>query len=942
MAVNIIVRTDLGGAQISVNRGTFVNEPVTARVSESNNVNVRARKEGQNDINTNIPKEALEEGKTFTVSFEAEPPPPGPATLTIRVLNNQNSQLLQGARVELIGETFKSTQSNGRVTFLLTTGNYEIIVTKTGFERLESTHEFNTARGDEEITLRLVPLAEPPPAQGELRVRILDGNLEPLPGARIVVAAVFKISGSDGRAVWRNLDPKEYAIVTTKDNFITDNRRLTVPAGGFVSEEIILLPETEPPPPPPGEEEPPEDEEPPTPPPGLPDFLAGLQQGIDDFFAGLFGNPWVAAYRDLLEFLADNFGINLAGPGQPENRVILFGVGAATPKFLQAGLTSAAEGNFSRTALTKAIAAINTAFETNQPALGREIAKLGTPTLLRLNTELGKTAAGRIALFNSTKAAAKWGTPTRSIVTHVRNTIVPFATVVAAVTLPIFAITEIPNLLNMMVFARFEVPGFISNRLKSWEDSMNTLFFDVNRAIQENRLDDARQLKNQIATIATQYTNYIENEEFEGKLVREIMDEFDMLEPSRVFVEVINSRLREIETRVGEPGEPPDGVDTKIIFTVEPSGFELAMPPFSQSAISPLTVNVPPGDYTGTISAPGHEQQTFRVFENQFPTANISVVLTQIEEEVPTNKGRVTYNAVDAETNNPLHVDWFKDGTLVKASSTFAEFEENTDTTFTIEAAHAGYDTATDTFTISEGLNPTQTLRLQPTPEADLPPGTTTGTLNISSLPDGARVAMFGASTGVVTPGELILAPGIHSVTLSKEGFENAIRVVVLNAGETKDLHVDLIATEAPPTPKPEVQTGFVLITSNPTAQVVRFGAVALNQTPGTLELPAGFQDLVLKAEGFQNRIVSVTIQPGATREINVTLTELAPPQEPKQHYVQPINSDPSGAKILVNGIFTGKWTPDVVRLNPGTYTFRLVKSRFDDFVATRTYPEFE
>lgn len=58
---------------------------------------------------------------------------------------------------------------------------------------------------------------------------------------------------------------------------------------------------------------------------------------------------------------------------------------------------------------------------------------------------------------------------------------------------------------------------------------------------------------------------------------------------------------------------------------------------------------------------------------------------------------------------------------------------------------------------------------------------------------------------------------------------------------------------------------------------------------------------------------------------------EIFEEEEPEKRTVPRIDitSTPSGAKISVDGSFTGKWTPDFVLLEPGTYEVTLDKSRF-------------
>jgi hypothetical protein len=57
-------------------------------------------------------------------------------------------------------------------------------------------------------------------------------------------------------------------------------------------------------------------------------------------------------------------------------------------------------------------------------------------------------------------------------------------------------------------------------------------------------------------------------------------------------------------------------------------------------------------------------------------------------------------------------------------------------------------------------------------------------TLSVESTPQGADIYLGGAKTGKTTPARLAVAPGKHTLMLSKEGYQDATTSPNLRAGE--------------------------------------------------------------------------------------------------------------------------------------------------------------
>jgi PEGA domain len=81
------------------------------------------------------------------------------------------------------------------------------------------------------------------------------------------------------------------------------------------------------------------------------------------------------------------------------------------------------------------------------------------------------------------------------------------------------------------------------------------------------------------------------------------------------------------------------------------------------------------------------------------------------------------------------------------------------------------------------------------------------GKVKIETTPAGASVVIDTAQTPYekVTPVEIELAPGKHTLLIGAEGFENATKEVEVTYASKQDVKAELVKKEAPPPPPPPV-----------------------------------------------------------------------------------------------------------------------------------------
>jgi hypothetical protein len=75
-------------------------------------------------------------------------------------------------------------------------------------------------------------------------------------------------------------------------------------------------------------------------------------------------------------------------------------------------------------------------------------------------------------------------------------------------------------------------------------------------------------------------------------------------------------------------------------------------------------------------------------------------------------------------------------------------------------------------------------------------PGVTTGSIQVSSTPQGASIHLDGTDTGQTTNSTLTnVSSGNHTVTLVKEGYEDYVQNISVTAGQTTTVNANLTAT---------------------------------------------------------------------------------------------------------------------------------------------------
>jgi hypothetical protein len=328
---------------------------------------------------------------------------------------------------------------------------------------------------------------------------------------------------------------------------------------------------------------------------------------------------------------------------------------------------------------------------------------------------------------------------------------------------------------------------------------------------------------------------------------------------------------------------------------------------------SPVTVTVSTTGaptHTIVVTAPGYN--TYTQTYNGNPMAGQTITITATLTSNP-------------QTGN-IYVTSSPSGATVvldrqKTATTPYTFTNIPVGTHEVALQYPGYETYYTSVNVQSGQ--TQTVN------AFLTPTVTTGQLSVSSSPSGAAVYVDGLYKGVTSTIIGNLAPGSHTVRLSKAGYQDWTGSVSIAAGATTYLNPTLVVEQVP-------IYATATITSIPTGASVYANGVYVGQTtPGGplvfSQVVPGTYTVLLSRSGYQDYTTTVQAVAGQNYNLAVTLT---PVSNPTTGSIA-VSSSPSGANVYLNNAFKGLSPLTLENLAPGTYTVLLKLSGFQDWQAS-------
>lgn len=192
----------------------------------------------------------------------------------------------------------------------------------------------------------------------------------------------------------------------------------------------------------------------------------------------------------------------------------------------------------------------------------------------------------------------------------------------------------------------------------------------------------------------------------------------------------------------------------------------------------------------------------------------------------------------------------------------------------TVTFSKPGYTAASRTAQVAAGQNAVLAVQL-----AEL-----AATVSVNSDPAGAAITLDGKSTGKVTPAQMIVAKGSHTVSLHKQGYLDASGTLEAAPGQTAQFGPTLKLTGSTENIKTvgkfgglfggaQENQGRVSVHTNPKgAQVLVNGQPVKKTTPVDFFLNPGSYELTLTLEGYKPVKKIVEVQKGGKLSVDETL----------------------------------------------------------------------
>ncbi|MDD1653805.1 MAG: PEGA domain-containing protein [Methanomicrobiales archaeon] len=281
---------------------------------------------------------------------------------------------------------------------------------------------------------------------------------------------------------------------------------------------------------------------------------------------------------------------------------------------------------------------------------------------------------------------------------------------------------------------------------------------------------------------------------------------------------------------------------------------------------APLTLtNVRPGTYTIEADLEGYDSAS---------TSDTVVAGQQLTEYFPLKK--IVRAGSVSIISEPASASIFLDGdyqgrtplTLTKVSPG----------THTIELDAASYYDWKTTVVVAEGSDQTVRAILSAIPSS------TTGWIQVASIPAGATIRMDSVVQGQTPPLGVYtiqnVPAGDHMITLQLSGYQDYSTTVNVRASTTS--HVSASLQSAPST-TPVPEGGGVSVSSVPSGGNVFVDNVYRGVTPVTLTgIPAGTHTIRVQLQGYRDFAMEVQVVGGTTTPVTATLEMVATPAPTK------------------------------------------------------------
>lgn len=247
--------------------------------------------------------------------------------------------------------------------------------------------------------------------------------------------------------------------------------------------------------------------------------------------------------------------------------------------------------------------------------------------------------------------------------------------------------------------------------------------------------------------------------------------------------------------------------------------------------------------------------------------------------------------------------------------------------TYTIIAEMAGVESATQTVTLTGSEYRTITLKLGGS-----------GSITFTSEPSGAYISLDGTIIGTTPHTKTDIKPGEHQITITKNGYYNWRKTIDMT-GNTQHIYAVLSSIS------PE---NAIRVSSVPSGAAIYLNGLYQGETMENGYFPitdirTGQHTILLRLSGYNDYQETISLPEGQSITItadmevgsgSATSTTIPSAETGKLA----LSTSPPGAKIFIDGSFSGRMTPATISAIPaGTHTIRLQLAGYAPAEATVT-----
>jgi len=408
------------------------------------------------------------------------------------------------------------------------------------------------------------------------------------------------------------------------------------------------------------------------------------------------------------------------------------------------------------------------------------LAKYPKPVTDAVFSGLYKTAWGREAVYTLGKTGFyKYNAP---VWKQVISTMMAWTKPVIAITLPIFAITEIPNLFNMMQFARKQKleaegkwPSDIAFKLNDYENIIKNYTYEIDRKIVAKDKAGADDLLKKLMNVIEDYRNYIEEKKEDM-----LKDNYDLALLNLEFYEgFVSDRI----TKIAElPIEAPIPTTLgSLILSVEPADAIIEVAGQAEIAGSG-TFELAPGSYVIKASKENYWDKSSTAIIKAGKETKTSIILTELTKPAPI--------IPPEEVLGTLTISVTPEDAIIEVAG---EAEITTSGTYDLKpgsygvrALKEGFVTDIKTAIVSEKKDTAISFILEAV--IPTPPITEKATITITSDPTNADVYIDGVYKWATTPYTILFDAGSYFVRVQKDGYYPVEVEIEVEAGEVAEL----------------------------------------------------------------------------------------------------------------------------------------------------------